>query len=128
MASRKAFIFFLSLTWIFSLTSCGFHFRQPMSLAKPLQNLYVQSHDPYGELTRKIKQDLRMSGVHLTASPQEASTLLIITQEAASQELLSINSSQQTRQYSLKLSISFELADKSGRTLVGQQTVTESRP
>ena len=110
------------------LAGCGFHLREPLSLAKPLQNIYVQSRDPYGDLVRNIKQDLRMSGVHLAASPQEASTILNITQEIQSQDLLSINSSQQTRQYNLRLAVTFEITDIHGKILLDPQTVTEIRP
>jgi len=110
------------------LNSCGFHPRGPRALAAPLHNIYVQSNDPYGELARNIKQELRMSGVHLTPSPQEATTVLNILQENKSQELLSINSSQQTRQYNLRLSVTFEVTDTQGERLILPQTVTETRP
>src|SRR5689334_14864324 len=121
----KIFAFFFLLL---TLTGCGFHWRKPLPLAKPLQNMYVQSRSPYNDLTRYIKQYLQMSGVHLVASPQEASTILNITQEVMAQDLLSINSSQQTRQYNLRLSVTFEITDKHGKMLVAPQTITELRP
>lgn len=119
---------YLMMTIFLLLSACGFHLRQPLPLAKPLQNVYIQSRNPYGDLTRNIKQYLQMSGAHLAASPQEASTLLNIIQETTSQDLISINSSQQTRQYNLRLTVSFEVTDPRGRVMIPAQTLTELRP
>jgi len=113
---------------LLSLSGCGFRLHQPLPLAKPLQNIYVQSRTPYGDLTRNIKQYLQMSGAQLSPSPQKAATILNITQESATQDLLSVNSSQQTRQYNLRLSVTFEITDPQGRVLVPPQTLTELRP
>lgn len=120
------FIFIIPLFLV--LSSCGFHLRAPVSLAKPLQNLYVESQAPYGEVTRNIKQYLRISGIHLATSAEEAETILKISHESIGQELLSINSSQQTRQYNLKLQINFEISDNKGRVILPSQMLTETRP
>jgi LPS-assembly lipoprotein len=112
---------------ILLLTSCGFHLRGPTTLAKPLQTMYFQSQDPYSAFARNLKQYLKMSGVHLAASPQGAATTLSILQEATSQDLLSINSSQQTRQYNLKLTVAFEVLDSRGKVIVAPQMLTETR-
>ncbi len=113
---------------LLALSACGFHPRQPLPLSKPLQNLYVQSRTPYDDLTRNLKKYLQMSGVHLAASPQQASAILNITQERMSQDLISINSSQQTRQYNLRLAVTFEILDPKGTVLIPPQTLTELRP
>lgn len=110
------------------LSSCGFHLRGPMTLAKPLQQIYIQTEDPYGELARHLKQYLKTSGVQLMNSPTTISTTLQLSQERSNQELLSINSSQQTLQYNLKLMVTFKLLDAKGKVILAPQTVTETRP
>ncbi|HVY53282.1 MAG TPA: LPS assembly lipoprotein LptE [Gammaproteobacteria bacterium] len=121
---KKTFLVLL-LTWLIS--SCGFHPRSPATLAKPLQSLYFQSKDPYSALSRLLKQNLKMSGVSLASNAQEATTTLSILQESMGQDLLSINSSQQTRQYNLHLTIVFQVSDSHGEVLVTPQTLTETR-
>jgi LPS-assembly lipoprotein len=121
---KKLIILLTTLT----LTSCGFHLRGHVPLAPPLHHLYLQSQHPYGELTRNLKQYLRMSGVHLASSPQAASAILTILNEQTSQELISINSSQQTRQYNLRLNVTFQILTPKGTLMVPPQTVTETRP
>jgi len=117
------------LLWIivFSLTSCGFHLRGPISLAPALQTLYLKTKDPYGQLARNLKQSLKMSGVHLTDSPEEATTVLEIVNEQTLDQLIGINGSQQTRQYNLILTVTFVVTDPKGLALLKNQILTETR-
>jgi LPS-assembly lipoprotein len=109
------------------MSACGFHFQGEKQLAAPLHRLYLQALDPYGQLARSLKQYLKMSHVHLVSSPREASTILVIMSDETSQELLSVSGTQQTRQYTLKVTVTFEVTDPSGLTLVPPQTLSESR-
>ncbi len=120
--------FFLALLGSFLLlTSCGFHLRGTVPLATPLQHLYLQVADPYSSLTRNLRQSLASSGVQLVSSPAEADAVLIILKENPSQQLLSVGSTQQTRQYNLILSVTFQINDARGKILIPPQTVSESR-
>lgn len=118
---------FISLLFTFFLSSCGFHLRAPVTLPLPLQSMYIQAQDPYSSFIRNLKQYLKMSGVRLARSPQEAETILNIIEENTGQELLSINSSQQTRQYSLKYSVVFEVLDTKGKAYFPPQSLIETR-
>lgn len=109
------------------LTSCGFQLRGSTPLSPALQELYIKTADPYGELTRYLREYLRMSGVHLAATPQEATTLLVILNEQQSQQLLSVSGTQQTRQYNLFLVVTFMVTDPKGVVLVPPQAVSEVR-
>ncbi len=109
------------------LSSCGFHLRGEMPLAAPLHRMYVQSTDPYGTLTRNIKQSLKMSDVTLTDNTSEATTILSITHDDTSQQLLSVSGTQQTRQYKLIVTVVFEVNDNHGRTIVSPQALSDSR-
>ena len=110
-----------------SLAGCGFHQHGAVPLAAPLKTMYLQTDNPYGELARNLKQHLKMSGVHLVATPQAATSILNILNEVKSQNLVSINSSQQTRQYNLILTLIFEITDAKGRILIPPQAVSETR-
>ncbi|MBX3709756.1 MAG: hypothetical protein KIT56_03415 [Gammaproteobacteria bacterium] len=112
---------------LMALASCGFHPQGETQLAMPLHQLYLQTPDPYGQLARSIQQYLKMSKVQLTASPAEAHTILSILHDDTSQELLSVSGTQQTRQYTLKVTVIFEINDAKGRTIVSPQTLSESR-
>lgn len=112
---------------IFFLVSCGFHLQGKMQLAKPLHRMFLQVPDPYSHLVKNLKQYLKMSKVQLVSSPEDAETILVILQDEPTQELLSVSGTQQTRQYDLKVTVTFEITDAKGRVLVAPQTLHESR-
>ena len=124
--SRTCRIIFAAVL-ITLLCSCGFHLRGEMKLAKPLHSVYIQSVDPYGTLVKNLEQSLKMSNVHLAASSSEAQTILVILQDETSQKLLSVGGTQQTRQYQLTVTASFEVTDAKGQTIVPPQVLGEGR-
>ncbi|HSW69673.1 MAG TPA: LPS assembly lipoprotein LptE [Gammaproteobacteria bacterium] len=119
--------------WIFlcftvvCLSSCGFQLRGSAPLSPPLKILYIQTADPYGQLTRNLRDYLTMSGVELTDTPSHASTILHIINETQSQQLLSVSGTQQTRQYSLVLAVTFEILNPKGSVLMPPTTLSENR-
>lgn len=117
----------ISLLVFLSLTSCGFQPRGNWPLAAPLHNLYLQSNEPYGQLTHNLRQFLRASGVHLAKTPQEASTVLEILNETTGQQLLTVSGTQQTRQYNLILTVTFQVTNPQGAPLYATQAVSEVR-
>lgn len=112
---------------ILLLSACGFHLRGDIPLPPPLHKLYLQTTEPFGQLTRNLKQYLKFSGVVLVETPAEADTVLVILNETNSEQLLSIGGTQQTRQYNITLSVSFEVTDPHGRVLVPPETLHETR-
>ena len=121
----KQQIFFLCL--LFLLTSCGFKPQGNISLAPPLHRMYLQAADPYNTVSRHLKQYLAMFHIELAPSKEEAETILILSTDRVSQELVGISSTQQTRQYNIKTTIEFEITDTKGQILVETQTLSEER-
>lgn len=115
------------LALFFFLTACGFHPQGNLELAPPLHTLYLQTSDPYGTLSRNLRDHLKMSKVKLVDSATEANTVLEILSDTSTQELLSVAGTQQTRQYKLIVAVTFSVSDNKGRTLLAPQTLSESR-
>lgn len=120
---RIALVFWLAVL----CTACGFHLQGEKQLAPPLHRMYLQTNDPYGPLARSLQQYMKMSHVRLVDSQAEADTVLVISGENTSQDLLGVSGTQQTRQYNLKISITMEITDRSGRTIINPETLSESR-
>jgi len=112
---------------ILGLSGCGFQLRGSAPLSPPLKKLYIETADPYGPLTRNLRDYLTMSGVEITNTPQEAFTVLHIISETQNQQLLSVSGLQQTRQYNLTLSVTFEVANPKGIILMPPLTLSENR-
>lgn len=114
----KAFfhsLIFLSMSLL--LTSCGFHLQGEKQLAAPLNRMYLQTPDPYGQLARSLRDYLKISRVQLVPK-EEASSILTVTQDDPSQELLSVSGTQQTRQYILRVTVTFEISNAQGVVLL----------
>lgn len=109
------------------LTACGFHLQGDIQLAAPLHRLYLQTNDPYSYLQRNLQQYLRMSHVVLVSTPQEASTILAIISNTTSQELLSVNGTQQTQQYNLHATVTYQITKANGDIIIPLQSLTETR-
>lgn len=109
------------------LSACGFQLRGTAQLSPPLKKLYIQTANPYGQLTRNLKESLQTSGVEVVDSPQSATTILNIINETEGRQLLSVSGTQQTRIYNLTLSVDFEVTSPKGAVLVPALTLAENR-
>lgn len=110
-----------------AVTGCGFHLQGNKVLAQPLQTMYIETPDPYGTLSHHLEQNLKLSHVTLVSSAKEAKTVLVILEDNNIQELLSVSGTQQTRQYALKVIVTFAVTDNSGRIIMPATTLTEQR-
>lgn len=119
--------FMLLCLFTISLSGCGFQLRGATPLSPPLKQLYIETANPYGALTRNLRDYLKTSGVELTDTRNDALTVLHIINESQTQQLLSVSGLQQTRQYSLSLSVTFEVTSPKGKVLMPATTVVESR-
>jgi len=120
---QLAALLFLTLL----LTACGFKMQGEKQLAPPLSRLYLQTSDPYGTLARNLKEILKTSNVQMVSSPQEADTILVISSDVATQDFLSVGATQQTRQYNLKVTVTFQITDAHGAELTPSESLAESR-
>jgi len=92
-----------------------------------MHNLYLQTAAPYSALTHYLKDYLQASHVHLADSITPGITILQIISENNTQQLLSVSTTQQTRQYNLILTVIYQLNDANGKPLIPAQTATETR-
>lgn len=126
MRHAKYYIFILLCC--FAITSCGFHLRGPVILPSPLHRVYVESKDPYGKLVLNIKQYLRDSHAYIAESPADADTVLEIISETQTDQLLSVGGTQQTRQYNLIYTVTFQVKKPNGVVLLPPQMISDTRP
>ncbi len=109
------------------LSSCGFQLRGSQPLNPAFQEIYIKTEDPYGQLTRNLREYLKMSGAYVTDTPGVAPIVLNILSETKTQALLSVSSNQQTRQYNLILTVIYDITNAKGVVLVPPQTAVETR-
>lgn len=119
----KLFILIISLM----LTGCGFHLRGPRVLHEPLRVVYLKTQDPYGLLAHNLRLSLKLSKVILVDRKEDATAVLAILNEKRSNRLIGISGTQETRQYNLTLTVTFQVRDPLGHPLISPQWVSENR-
>lgn len=118
MLWRRCFGLLLALFFCVTLSSCGFQLAG-QHLPPALKVLYVQSTDPYNEFMRLLHQDLKAQGVTMVSDPSLARTTLFIFNIHTDETQTSVGSDQQTRQYTITFSASFELRNSKGVRIAG---------
>lgn len=119
--------FFILLFIAIGLSGCGFQLRGSTPPNPALQNLYIKTSAPYSEVTSNLREYLNVTGIQVAATQQDAAIVLQILSETETQVLLSVSGTAQTRQYSLILTIAFQVTDNKGIVLVPPQTLSENR-
>lgn len=117
----------LMLIICLSLSSCGFHLQGKMRLAPAFKYLYLRTADPYGYLVRTLKSYLKLSGVNVLEEQNGATIILEISKDVTTQVLRNINSTTLTRQYEVGVTVTFALFDKNGASILGPESLAESR-
>lgn len=120
---KLAFLLFICCC----IASCNFHLRGSTPLPPQLKTLFIQSDDPYGQLTLELKQILRSADVTLVNTAEQAPYTLKIFEENYNSTVLSESASSETKQYVLHYSLKYQLATKSGTVIYGPSQLNEER-
>jgi LPS-assembly lipoprotein len=120
MMHKKNYVLFLL---IFFIAGCGFHLRGNVNLPSSLQQLYIDSANPYGPVTLQLKQILGHSGVSIEDQSGPQITTLVLRNERFNQTTFSQSASSKTNQYTLYFSVDYELHNNKGETLYGPKTI-----
>ncbi|AIN18429.1 lipopolysaccharide-assembly family protein [Yersinia rochesterensis] len=85
---------------------CGFNLRGTTQVPPELQKLLLESSDPYGPLTRAIRQQLRLSNVTIVDDPMRKDLpILRIIGSSQSQNTVSVFRNGVTAEYQLVLHV-----------------------
>lgn len=108
---KKAFYLKVSVTLLslFLVSGCGFHLKHNDGLADKYPQIFLQTSNPNGELTRLIKLRLRGSAIQLAASPAADIATLKVGSERRSSRTISLDvkalNAEQELGYNLSYSI-----------------------
>ena len=117
---RRALALSLSLL----VASCGFHLRGQQAL--PFDSLYVP---PGSALTVELKRNLpaQAKSTKLVDDPKEAQAVLAFTSETREKVILSFDTAGRVREYQLRYTVGFRLADAKGLVYIPTSQVRLTR-
>jgi LPS-assembly lipoprotein len=111
----------LALVLAVALAGCGFRLRGTYEVPVSLQQLSVNSENPYGAITLLLKDRLRANGVALIAASQSANSGEIqLSNEVLEERTLSLFETGQVAEYELLYRIDVRLRSANGEPLEQQ--------
>lgn len=109
------------------LTACGFHLRGIQKLPTVLNRLYLQSSDPFSQLSQAIRLTLKSNRILLVQTPAEASATLRIISVEQTHKMTSLSGAAEAGQYTLFSKLTFEVTDSEKHVLLEPTTIQASR-
>jgi LPS-assembly lipoprotein len=101
--------FILFVTLLITLNGCGFKLRGNYLLAPELQTLYLSSVDKQGELTRLVKQHLKLNRITVINNATQITPELRILKDKLDRRTLSVFPNGQVAEYELIYTVRFQL-------------------
>lgn len=95
------------LITLINIGGCGFHLQGSYLIPKELTTLNLSSHDQYSQLTRILKERLRLNSVTLSDSPNVAKVRLI--DDSLSRATLSLYPTGNVAEYELIYQVNFSV-------------------
>lgn len=121
----------LHLLWLAALGlmlgACGFHMRASAELPLILQHTYIQSDTPYQGVTPVLRGELKSAGATIADEPQQATAILVLSNERSLRRVLSVGSGGKASEYELYEAVTFTVRDPQGNTLLDPQTLSITR-
>ncbi|MET0548213.1 MAG: LPS assembly lipoprotein LptE [Xanthomonas sp.] len=120
----------LLLAFVFaaSLTACGFHLRNKLTLPADTPSVKVVSSAPYSELAKLLERGLRAAGAEI--APKDVNTgvaRLEVLSERWGDLPIALDAEGRAQEYSLRYAAIFVFLRADGSVLVPQQVIELSR-
>ncbi|WP_369433738.1 LPS assembly lipoprotein LptE [Psychromonas sp. MME1] len=91
------------------LSGCGFHLKHVDGLADKYPQLYLQTHEPNGDLARFVKVRLRGAGIELVPNPDANIATLKIDSERRSSRTISLYVNAQNAEQEISYNLNYSI-------------------
>ncbi len=105
------------------LQGCGYQLRQNAELPPSISPIMINGLNIYSGLGRELANRLKSNTIQVTRDRKEAKTMLRVSRYHQKNRTLSVDSSGKVAQTELLHTLSFDLLDAAGKTLVPQQNI-----
>ncbi len=103
------------------LQGCGYHLRQGAELPDSISPIMINGLNINTGFGRELAHRLKSNTVQVTEDRQEANTMLRISNHRHKSRTITVDGSAKVAQTELKHTLSFDLLDAAGKTLVPKQ-------
>jgi LPS-assembly lipoprotein len=89
------------------LGGCGFHLQGAGTLPAAMAKTYLQTTDPTSDFLYRLRDALRLRGLEIVDTPEQAGAVLIISEDDTGQRVLSVSARNIPREYEIYYSVTF---------------------
>lgn len=97
------------LAAVVALVACGFRLEGAGRLPPQMSTTYLHSTTPSSVFYSRLRDALRLRGLEIVASPEEAGATLTITEDQTGQRVLSVSARNIPREYEIFYTVTFSL-------------------
>ncbi len=109
-----------------TLAACGFHLRGAYELPEHLSPVYLDKDSMSLLLYKELRSTLRASGAELTEDETTAASVLEISQEQQTRDVISVDTLGRAREYRLIYRLAFTL-QASGEAVIDRSNIQLTR-
>jgi LPS-assembly lipoprotein len=109
------------------LAACGFHLRREAQLPASMQRVHIEIADASGPLAKGLANALPRSGAQVVDAAGPDVSLLKVTANTISTDVLSVGGNARANEYALHYHVEFEVLDAAGATILPKQAIELSR-
>jgi LPS-assembly lipoprotein len=107
------------------LVSCGFHLRGSVELPAGIEPIYIA--DQSNSFANTAKNLMNAYGIKLSDNINTANHHLVIIKQDQDKRSTALGEGARVIEYQLTESVTFELRDTKGKTIIGPNTITERK-
>lgn len=119
--------FVLPILVVFFLSACGFHLRGSGSIPNWLDNVTIISENNDKQFVSILQSRLEGTKAQINPDPALAQYWIIINEVSLSQQIMSVGSSTNPRQYTLTLVVDFIVKTHKGQVVKASGKISVSR-
>ena len=117
----------IGLSLALLLSACGFQLRGNVDLPDGVEPIYIGGLNTSGQLSIELRNLLTAYGIELSSDSAQANYQILISEQKTDRRTASLGAGARVAEYQLIESVSFELRNKKGRTVLGPITLTERK-
>lgn len=124
---RPVFLPLALVTLVLTLSACGFHLRNALTLPPNLGPVDIVSSDPYSRLARSVERALAAAGAEIADPDATDVATLNIQSERWAALPASLDAQGRAQEYTLRYAVVFSMRDADGRDVILQQAIELAR-